>query len=183
MFGNSFVHVCILFRRTLRSAVTMSWMPTLKIWSQRESETLHLLCFTFISTLHLCFMHTKSSSGRLEVIAGRPHIHPYILWQNSVMQQKLHCQPQRNFRFETPLRPSAQLQVMRDSNGFIEPAVSQLVWFKSTLRFWVHVGCFLGSQYCKASFSTQFYGRVLSCSHSSHRLLSKQFDIESENGL
>lgn len=59
-------------------------------------------------SLHLCFMHTKSFSGRLEMIAGRPHLHPYILWQNSVMQQELHCQLQRNFRFKTPLRPSAQ---------------------------------------------------------------------------
>lgn len=56
---------------------------------------------------------------------------------------------------------------MRDPNAF-SLQFHNFVWFKSTLRFWVHVGCFLGSQYCKASFSTQFYGRVLSCSHSSH---------------
>ncbi len=46
------VFMFILSHRTLRSAVTMSWTHTLKIWSQRESETLHLLCFTYIFTLY-----------------------------------------------------------------------------------------------------------------------------------
>lgn len=50
---DSFVHVCILFHRTLRSAVMMSWTPTLKIWSQRESETLHLRII-LILTPYIC---------------------------------------------------------------------------------------------------------------------------------
>ncbi len=70
------VFMFILFHRTLRSAVMMSWMHTLKIWSQRESETLHLLCFTYIFTLYTCFMHPMCSDGWLETIAGRPHLHP-----------------------------------------------------------------------------------------------------------
>lgn len=57
------VFMFILFHRTLRSAVTMSWTHTLKIWSQRESETLHLLCFTYIFTLYTCFMHSMCSDG------------------------------------------------------------------------------------------------------------------------